>query len=117
MVERGEQAAAGHVGRSGRRVHAGMPEQRQVDLHASVASRFARETVASTFDGQQHLSLPRESHGILDIGNAGRLDDQRRMEVDRPVEDPPRFVVAVVSGQQKVAAQTVGKLLHSRAFE
>ena len=40
-----------------------------------------------------------------------RLHDQRRMLVERRIEDAPRVVVAAVTGQQQLAMQLRGEIL------
>ncbi len=114
-VEIAEQAAAGDACDARLRVDAHVSQQRQVDHHATVASRFPGRAVAAAFDGQQQIRGVREIHGLLHVGRAARLHDQRRVLVDLSVDHAPRVFVRRMPREQHVAAQTVGELLHHGA--
>ena len=73
--------------------------------------------MAAAFNGEQQATLAGESHRILNVRNAGRLDNKGRMAINRPVQNSPGHVIAFVSGQQQVTAQAVGKLLHGRTLQ
>ena len=101
VIDLPEEGATGHPGSAGRRVDPHVTETRQIDHHAGVAGRLTGMAVAPAFDRQQEAAVvPGEVHRGADVGGAGGLGDQRRMFVERGIEDLPGLIVAVVAGQQ-----------------
>ena len=111
VIQFAEQAASGDPGPAGCRVDAHAAHGRQVDLHAAFAGGLAGVAVPAALDRQQQVLLASKVHGRADIRGAARLDDQRRVLVDRLVAYVPGNVVAGIAGQQQRAAQAVLQLL------
>ncbi len=73
--------------------------------------------MSAAFHGQQQVVLAREVHRGADVGDAGRLHDQRGMLVDRFVQHPPGLVVARVARQEQRATQARLQLLDGRLLD
>ena len=67
--------------------------------------------MAAALHRHQQLAVVGEADRLPDVGDAGRLHNQRRMPVDRFVQHPARRVVARIAGQQERAAQAVAQFL------
>ena len=111
VIQFAEQAATIDPGLACGRIDAHAAHGRKVDLHAAFTGRLACVAVPAALDRQQQVLLAGKVHGRADVGGAARLNDQRRMLVDRLVAYVPRNVVAGIAGQQQRAAQAVLQLL------
>ena len=110
VIHLAEQRAALDPGAPRARIHAHSAEIRQVDLHAAVAGRLARVAVAAALHRDQQVVRAREGDGCLDVGRAARLRDEGRVLVERRIQDQARLVVAVVAGEQQLAAHLRGEV-------
>ena len=72
------EGSALHARHAGVRIHVNAAHAGEVDDHAAIAARVPRDRVAAAAHGHQQLVLPREVHGVHDIGRPRAADEQRR---------------------------------------
>ena len=73
--------------------------------------------MAATLHCHEEFPLACEDHGILNVGYAARLHNQRRILVYRFVKDAASFVVSLASREQKIATQAVAQFLKRCFFQ
>jgi hypothetical protein len=100
MVEFAQQAAARNESAPLSRIYASAAQSRQVDLHAAITGALAAVAMAAAFHGDDEVMTPSEIDGSLDVRDSRRLDDQRGILVDPPIEDATSLVVAGIAGQK-----------------
>jgi hypothetical protein len=99
-----QDAALGAHGARGD-VHQNALHRRQVDHHARVDRRAARDVVAAAADRDLEAQRSRQGHGIDDVRDALATRDQGRTPVDQPVVHPAGVVVAGVGRPQQLAGE------------
>jgi hypothetical protein len=62
--------------------------------------------VAAAAYGNRQVVLAREPHSGDNVCNPSATGDQRRVPIDHPVPDFPRFVIANVIGEKNRAAHS-----------
>ena len=113
-IDGAEQSTASHPHPAGRGVDLDAPHRREVEDHAAVAGRLAREAVTAALDRGEQAMFVCECHRPLEIGIPEGLEDQSRVAVDDGVEHESGRFVAVGFGQQHPAFDSAGEFLDPR---
>ncbi len=115
VVDVGPDGAAADGRLSHGRVHAHAVHGREVDHHAVVAGREARDAVAAAADGDRQVVAPCKADGCDHVGRAGAADDERRpVAVVGAVPDATGFLVARVGRGDHLPLNRFAQLLDRR---
>ncbi len=112
-TRRGRVLARGQAGLGPRETALGVDVQAlhaaQVEDDPAFARAVAGEAVRTAADRQLEAGVASEDHRPRDVGGTGRLDDQRRVAIERPVVDEAGRVVGLVLGADDGAGEAGGE--------
>ena len=91
--------------------------RREIDHHAVVADRVARDVVAATADRDRQVVLAGERDRVEHIVRAPAADDHGRAAVDHRVPHRASGVVGLVAGDQDVSPDRAPQLLENRLVQ